>query len=88
MAGMNGMSGMSGMSGNNAMAKDQIDSWSKAHQISTAWLKLSGFNGVSVGRIRKVNKIYIVSIVASESPHGLRNQLIIRTTDGYTSPVF
>ncbi|MES9958566.1 MAG: hypothetical protein ABW086_16095 [Sedimenticola sp.] len=87
MSGMSGMGGMSGMSGNQG-PKHQIDSWSKAHTIASAWLKLSNLSGQSVGRIRKINRIYVISIVDEQPPHNLQNQLIIRATDGYTTPVF
>jgi len=59
-----------------------IDSWLKAHDLAQAWLKEKSIQGVAVGKIRKILKIYLVSIVADKPPHLLRQQLAIRDSDG------
>ncbi len=59
-----------------------IDRWGEARKIATLWLRLKGDEGESVGRIREVNNLYIVSIVLSTAPHKLRKQLVIYKPDG------
>jgi len=59
-----------------------VDSWQKAHSIATNWLNhQSGFNA-TVGKIRKILNVYIISIVADRTPHTLIQQIAIRNTDG------
>lgn len=58
-----------------------INRWAEARAISLAWLKHSEKAG-KIGKIRKVNRLYIVSIVADKAPYALLNQLIIHSTDG------
>jgi len=58
-----------------------INRWAEARAISLAWLKHSKKAG-KIGKIRKVNRLYIASIVADKAPYTLLNQLIIHSTDG------
>ena len=59
-----------------------VDSWQKAHSIATDWLNhQSGYNA-TVGKIRKILNVYIVSIVADRTPHTLIQQIAIRNSDG------
>ncbi|MGB5198843.1 MAG: hypothetical protein WBR56_02960 [Sedimenticolaceae bacterium] len=55
-----------------------IDSEKKAQLMSTAWIAQFGQAGDAVGKARKVNQVFLVSIVESEAPHALRNQLVVR----------
>ena len=54
-----------------------------ARAVATAWLEASGLPNAAVGRIRKVLRIHLVSIVAREQPHRLLHQLAIRNRDGH-----
>ena len=58
-----------------------INRWAEARAISLAWLTHSEKAG-KIGKIRKVNRLYITSIVADKAPYTLLNQLIIHSTDG------
>lgn len=58
-----------------------VDRWAEAREISLAWLAQSKEEG-EIGRIRKVNRLYIVSIVAEGAPRTLLKQLIIHSLDG------
>ncbi len=59
-----------------------VNSWQKAHDIAVSWLKGQSGYHASVGRIRKILNIYIVSIVADRTPHTLLQQIAIRNHDG------
>lgn len=59
-----------------------VDSWQEAHDISQQWLESQPDFGATVGKIRQVFKVYLVSIVAEEAPHRLIQQIAIRTSDG------
>ncbi len=60
-----------------------VDSWSKAHSLARAWVKKHQLTNVTVGRIRKILRIYLVSLVTLSSPHRLVHQLAIRSKDGH-----
>lgn len=64
-----------------------IDTWQKVNDLSQAWLSETGYKGLSVGKIREVNKVYIISIVTTAPPYSLQFQLIIRISDGHIFPV-
>lgn len=59
-----------------------VDTWKKAHRIAQSWLSDQENNNSSVGRIRKIINIYIISIVSQTSPHRLIQQIAIRNHDG------
>lgn len=59
-----------------------IDSWNEAHRMAKGWLSQHRLEGVKVGRIRVINRVYLVSIVESEHPYNLVAQLVIRMEDG------
>ena len=59
-----------------------VDKWSEARRIAEAWLKVFGNDELHVGKIRKVLRVYLVSIVESGPPHSLRHQIAINTSDG------
>jgi hypothetical protein len=54
-----------------------------AREVAEAWLEATGLPNATVGKIRKVLRIYLVSIVSSKSPHHLLHQLAIRISDGH-----
>jgi len=45
-----------------------VNTWTEAHQVALAWLRQRGERGVSVGRIRHVLRLYLVSIVEKDWP--------------------
>lgn len=55
-----------------------IDSEEKARRLSTAWIAQFGQADFAVGKARRINQLFVVSIVASAPPHALRNQLVVR----------
>ena len=64
-------------------AKLPVDSWRKAKSIGDAWLADAGIAETATsGRIRKVLRVYLVSIVTKRSPHRLLHQIAIRSADG------
>ncbi|MES9938584.1 MAG: hypothetical protein ABW153_19230 [Sedimenticola sp.] len=60
-----------------------VDEWSEAKALSEAWLTASGIENVQVGRIRKVLRIYLASLVSDTAPYTLVHQLAIRASDGH-----
>ena len=59
-----------------------VDSWQEAHSLAEAWLEENGAARLRPGRIRRVNRLYIVSLVESAPPYHLRRQLVIYVPDG------
>jgi hypothetical protein len=64
-----------------------VDEWSEARRIAQAWLDVQGTEASAVGKIRKVLRVYLVSIVEAKAPYGLRHQIAIRTRDGKVVPL-
>ncbi len=60
-----------------------VDSWSKAHRLAAAWVEKHQRSDITVGRIRKILRIYLVSLVTRSAPHRLVHQIAIRTEDGH-----
>lgn len=58
-----------------------VDQWSEAQDVAKQWLNTTGATGLQVGRIRKINRIYLVSIVGESEPYPLEHQLAIRASD-------
>ncbi len=59
-----------------------VDQWSEARRIAEAWLKVFGNDELHLGKIRKVLRVYLVSIIEARPPHSLRHQIAIDTSDG------
>jgi len=59
-----------------------VDRESEARSLADAWLRAVGEKGGRVGAVRKVNRVYVASVVAALPPNRLRNQLAIRRHDG------
>ncbi len=58
-----------------------VDSWQEAHDVAQSWLmKQTGLNA-SVGRIRRILGVHVISIVSSRPPHRLLHQIAIRNSD-------
>lgn len=65
-----------------------VDTWKEARRIARYWIKQQGDDTLSMGKIRKVNWIYLVSIVDKHPPYELKNQLVIRSGDGSVVPIY
>jgi hypothetical protein len=88
MPGMGGMQGMPGMQGMQGMGVSvapsrPVNSLDEARMLATDWLALTGQEDMTVGAIREADLVYVVNIVDKDSPHELRNQMIIRGADGF-----
>ncbi len=65
-----------------------VDSWSEAHRIASFWLEQQPRKDLNIGKIRRVNWVYLVSIVGNSKPFRLNNQLAIRDRDGLIIPLY
>jgi hypothetical protein len=61
---------------------------SVVRQLVREWLAGNYPAGHAVGRLRRINRTYVVSIVDDEPPFQLRNQLIVRTDNGRIIAVY
>jgi len=59
-----------------------VDSWQEAYDIAQRWLESQPAFGATLGKIRQVFRVYLVSIVSESAPHHLLQQIAIRTSDG------
>ncbi len=64
-----------------------VDSRDEVLRISNSWLADQQAKGLVIGKIRKINWIYLVSIVEDSEPYLLNNQLVIREKDGTVIPL-
>jgi hypothetical protein len=66
----------------NANINLPVDSWIEAHHISEKWLEIQAIPNSTVGKIRKILNVYIVSIVGKETPYSLLHQIAINNHTG------
>ena len=59
-----------------------VDSQHEAYIIARDWLQKQPPYNAEVGRIRKILKIHVVSIVSDKAPYTLVQQIAIRNSDG------
>jgi len=59
-----------------------VNKWSEAKRMAESWIQVFGSGELKVGKIRKVLRVYLVSIVESKSPYALQHQIAINTSDG------
>jgi hypothetical protein len=59
-----------------------VDSDAEAGTIAAAWLDQTGLEGMAVGRVRKVLRVFLVSIVTEDPPFRLQHQLAVKAEDG------
>lgn len=59
-----------------------IDEWSEANSIARAWIESIEEKGLTVGKIRKILRVYLISIVRDTKPYALQHQIAIRQLDG------
>ncbi len=63
--------------------KPPVDNRHEAKAAADAWLADAGLSARAIsGRVRKVLRVYLVSIVARHAPHRLMHQLAVRARDG------
>lgn len=59
-----------------------VDTADKAGRLAGFWLRESAVDSLAIGRIRQVNRLFLVSVVEDEQPFVLHTQLVIRADDG------
>jgi len=59
-----------------------VDQWSEVNELVQGWLEMSGLQGLLVGKVRKILRIYLVSLVEDNAPYALKHQLAVRVSDG------
>jgi len=59
-----------------------VDTEAKAYRLAEFWLRERGASSLAIGRIRQVNRLFLVSMVEDEEPFFLHTQLVIRVDDG------
>ena len=59
-----------------------VDTADKASRLAEFWLRERGASSLSIGRIRQVNRLFLVSVVEHEEPFFLHTQLVVRIDDG------
>ncbi len=64
-----------------------VNSESEATIAAQRWIEHQALDGMTAGRVRRILRVYLVSIVDEKQPHVLRNQLSIRRADGCMTPL-
>ncbi|MCU7854020.1 MAG: hypothetical protein KZQ80_17625 [Candidatus Thiodiazotropha sp. (ex Monitilora ramsayi)] len=59
-----------------------VDEWYEIYDLAEAWINSVGLQGVQVGRVRKIFRVYLVSLVRNTPPYTLTHQLAVRASDG------
>ncbi len=59
-----------------------VDSWQEAYDIARGWLENESILNSTVGKIRKIFNVYIISIVSDKSPYTLMHQIAIKNNNG------
>lgn len=59
-----------------------IDEWSEVTKLARDYIQLLGLQDLQVGRVRKVLRIYLISLVEEVAPYRLVHQLAVRASDG------
>ncbi|MCU7944709.1 MAG: hypothetical protein KZQ87_18730 [Candidatus Thiodiazotropha sp. (ex Cardiolucina cf. quadrata)] len=65
-----------------------LDEWSEVHELTKRWIDATKESGLQVGKIRKINRVYLVSVVGVSEPYRLKYQLAIRVSDGGVIRIF
>lgn len=58
-----------------------IDTEKQAYRLAEFWLREVDDGSIAIGRIRQVNRLFLVSVVEREAPFHLHTQLVIRADD-------
>lgn len=56
--------------------------------IAQSWLRDTGMSGLQVGRVRKILRVYLISIVDASPPYWLQHQVAVRAQDGLLVPIY
>jgi hypothetical protein len=59
-----------------------VDTEEKAYRLAEFWLREMDGSSIAIGRIRQINRLFLVSVVEQEAPFLLQTQLVIRANDG------
>jgi len=73
---------LKGLSKNLQGMSSSVDSWNKVRNVAKKWLKKNNKKGLSIGKIRHIKWLYLVSIVTGKGK--MDTQLVIRSSDGKT----
>jgi hypothetical protein len=65
-----------------------VDTWAEAQSIAQSWLSHEAGSDLRTGKIRKVIRIYLISIVEDQPPYKLRHQLAVRAEDGHLAVLY
>ncbi|MEW8693339.1 MAG: hypothetical protein AB2535_20070 [Candidatus Thiodiazotropha endolucinida] len=65
-----------------------LDEWSEVNELTKQWIDATKEPGLQVGKIRKINRVYLVSVVGDSEPYRLKYQLAIRVSDGGVIRIF
>ena len=59
------------------VGENEILDEDRAGALTAEWIRQHGRPDSTAGRIRQINRIFVVSVVATDPPHALHNQLVI-----------
>lgn len=59
-----------------------VDNWQEAHDIAQGWLSNESIPNSTVGKIRKIFNVYIISIVSDSAPFSLMHQIAVNNSNG------
>jgi hypothetical protein len=60
-----------------------VTSWSQARSLTLKWLKQQSPDNLTVGKIREIYYVYLVSILSNSRSDRLKHQIAIRMSDGH-----
>ena len=64
-----------------------VDTEAKAYRLAELWLREMDVSSLAIGRIRQINRLFLVSMVEHEAPFFLHTQLVVRVDDGCLMPI-
>jgi hypothetical protein len=59
-----------------------VNTWDEARAVALSWLASVGDPGLRLGKIWRIQRLYLVSIDQARAPHDLRHQISIDVDDG------
>lgn len=59
-----------------------VDTWEKAKGVAASWLESVGDPTLRLGKIRRIHRVYLVSVLGSSPPYPLRHQIAVAVEDG------
>lgn len=73
---------LKGVSKNLRGMSSRVNTWTKVRNVAKKWLKKNNKKGLSIGKIRRIKWLYLVSIVTEKG--SMDTQLVVRASDGKT----